>query len=67
MATMKDPVKARSGRLGARVRWDNDASARGLPPGPRVLRLVDLTPQQHRLVLALLDLEAAADVPREAA
>lgn len=53
------------GRRGGRARWDNDAAARGLPPGPRILRLADLTPTQRRLVLALLDLDAAA--PREAA
>lgn len=59
----KNPVKARAGAMGARARWDADAAARGLPPGPRVLRLADLTDQQRRLVLALLDLDAAAPAP----
>jgi hypothetical protein len=57
----KDPTKARAGRLGARARWDAEAVARGVPPGPRVLRLADLTPQQRRLVVALLDLGADAE------
>ena len=55
----KNPVKSRAGRIGSRARWDADAAARGLPVGPRVLRLADLTPTQRRLVLALLDLDAA--------
>lgn len=48
---VKDPVKARSGRMGARARWGE----------PRVLRLDTLTPTQRRLVLALIDAGAAAD------
>ena len=46
------------GRKGMRARWDADAAVRGLPPGPRVLRLDTLTPTQRRLVMALLELDA---------
>ena len=41
----KDPTKARAGRLGARARWGE----------PRIARLDDLTPEQRRLVRALID------------
>jgi len=41
----KDPVKVRAGQLGARTRW-------GLP---RVVRLDELTAEQRRLVLALVE------------
>jgi hypothetical protein len=51
--------RSERGRLGGRARWDADAAARGLPRGPRVLRLADLTPQQRRLVMALLNLGEA--------
>ena len=42
----KDPVKVRAGAIGARARWDGHDT--------RVVRLGDLTPEQRRLVLALI-------------
>jgi hypothetical protein len=60
----REPVpRVERGRRGGRARWDKDAAARGLPPGPRVLRLADLTPTQRRLILALLELDAAPPAP----
>jgi len=56
--------RAEGGRLGCRRRWDRDAIARGLPAGPRVVRLDSLTEPQRRLVLALV---AAAATEGEAA
>jgi hypothetical protein len=41
----KDPAKVRVGHLGARKRWGE----------PRTVRIDDLTPDQRRLVLALID------------
>jgi hypothetical protein len=41
----KDPAKVAAGEKGARSRWGP----------PRVVRLDDLTPEQRRLVLALVD------------
>lgn len=55
-APLKDPVRVAAGRSGARKRWGP----------PRVLRLDTLTPQQRRLVLALLD-AAKADESEQAA
>ena len=43
----KDPVKVRAGQLGAERRWG--------PPGTRTVRIGDLTVEQRRLVLALID------------
>lgn len=51
----KNPVFVESGRRGARKRWG----------AQRVVRLDDLTPEQRRLVSALIDAarrEAASDV-----
>lgn len=39
-------TKTEAGRLGARQRWG---------PEPRVVRLTELTPEQRRLVVALVD------------
>ena len=44
-APPKDPIKVRAGRIGADVRWRQ----------PRVVSLTDLTGEQRRLVLALID------------
>jgi hypothetical protein len=45
-ASGKDPAKQRAGLAGARRRWGDAA---------RVVRLADLSPEQRRLVLALVD------------
>jgi hypothetical protein len=45
VAPLKDPAKVRVGMLGARARWGE----------PRTVRIDDLTPDQRRLVLALID------------
>lgn len=47
----KNPKKVRAGRIAARARWGE----------PRVVRLDSLTPEQRRLVLALID--AAKEAP----
>jgi hypothetical protein len=52
----KDPARVAAGHSGARKRWGP----------PRILRLDTLTPQQRRLVLALLD-AAKADESEQAA
>ena len=52
----KDPVKVRAGTIGAKARWDGHDT--------RVVRLGDLTPEQRRLVLALI---SAARVNAKAA
>lgn len=49
----KDPVKVRAGRAGALARWHGDR---------RTVRLGDLTAEQRRLVLALVDAARAANV-----
>lgn len=41
----KHPAKVAAGQAGARKRWG----------APRVVRIDDLTPEQRRLVLALID------------
>lgn len=46
--------RAERGRRGGRKRWDRDAVARGLPPGPRNVRLADLDPVTREIVLAIL-------------
>jgi hypothetical protein len=43
----KDPVLSAAGRLGARRRWGD---------APRVVRLSDLSPDQARLTLSLVEL-----------
>jgi hypothetical protein len=43
----KDPVKVRAGQLGAQKRWADHAA--------RTVRLDELTPEQRRLVLALVE------------
>ena len=50
---MKDAVKVRAGTIGARRRWGE----------PRVLRLDQLSPEQRRLVLALVEAAKAAPEP----
>lgn len=52
----KDPAKVRAGELGARKRWGD----------PRVLRLDELTSEQRRLVLALVDAAKKAPAPVKA-
>jgi hypothetical protein len=47
----KNPVKVRAGRLGAERRWANHV--------PDSVRIADLSPEQQRLVLALI--QAARD------
>lgn len=49
-------MKVRAGTIGARTRWGE----------PRVVRLDALTPEQRRLVLALVD-AAKATTPEQAA
>jgi hypothetical protein len=53
----KNPKRVEAGRASVRRRWDRDAAARGLPPGPRVLRLHTLPPDVRRAVLELLGIE----------
>ncbi len=48
---MKDPVKVAAGKAGAAARW-------GVP---RRLQLGDLTPDQRRLVLALVEAQRAVN------
>ncbi len=43
----KDPTKVRAGRIGAEARWG--------PLGTRTVKIGDLTVEQRRLVLALVD------------
>lgn len=50
---IKDPAKVAAGRAGARKRWG----------GQRILRLDQLTPEQRRLVLALIDAAKEAAGP----
>lgn len=58
-STAKDPVRVRAGHIGATRRWGAE---------PRVVRIADLTSEQRRLVLALIDAarlethKAAADL-----
>lgn len=57
----KDPRFVASGARGGRLRWDREAIARGETPGPRAIRLHDLTSEQRRLVLALIEAARAAN------
>ncbi len=52
----KDPDKVRAGRIGADVRWRQ----------PRIVSLDDLTGEQRRLVLALIDAAKKAPAPAKA-
>lgn len=45
VSVVKNAAKVRAGRIGAAVRWRQ----------PRVVRLDDLTGEQRRLVMALID------------
>ena len=54
--TVKDPQKVHAGRLGALKRWGE----------PRVVRLDEMTPDQRRLVLALVDAAKKAPAPAKA-
>ena len=49
------------GRLGARAHWDNDAVYRGIPTGPRVVRLDTLPTATQAIIRALLAANAAAE------
>jgi hypothetical protein len=51
VSATKDPVKVRAGQIGARVRWGEQ---------PRVIRLDELTSDQRRLVVALVDAAKSA-------
>jgi hypothetical protein len=53
----KDQAKARAGRLGALARWGE----------PRIVRLDDLTPEQARLVRALVDAAKSSPSAHEVA
>lgn len=46
MSTAKDPAKVRAGKIGARKRWAGHQA--------RVVKLDSLTPEQRRLVVALI-------------
>jgi hypothetical protein len=48
-------LAGRAGRLGARARWGP----------PRVVRLDDLSPEQRRLVLALVDAARAGQAAKD--
>ena len=52
----KDPDKVRAGRIGADIRWRQ----------PRTVSLDDLTGEQRRLVLALVDAAKAVKVVEDA-
>ncbi len=54
----KNPIKVRAGRIGAEARWG--------PPGTRVVKIGDLTIEQRRLVLALVDAARAVKVVDDA-
>lgn len=45
LLSTKNPVKVRAGQIGARVRWG----------APRLVRIDDLSPEQARLVRALVE------------
>jgi hypothetical protein len=49
---IKNPVKVRAGQAGAERRWG--------PTGTRTVSLADLTPEQRRLVISLVDAAKAA-------
>jgi hypothetical protein len=48
------------GRIGGRTRWDRDAIARGLPPGPRHVRLDTLPASVQAIIRAILAAQEAA-------
>jgi hypothetical protein len=48
VSSIKNPIRVRAGQMGAAKRWSN-------PANRRVVRLHDLTPEQRRLVLALVE------------
>lgn len=52
-----DPVKVKAGRIGALKRWGE----------PKTVKLHDLTPDQRRLVLALVDAARNAQADKAAA
>jgi len=54
----KDPTKARAGRMGAEARWG--------PVGTRVVKIGDLSVEQRRLVLALVNAAKEAPAPAKA-
>ena len=62
----KDPLFVAAGRRAVRVRWDRDAEARGLTPGPRILRLDTLSPAQRELIAAILDATTSETGPETA-
>ena len=45
---------AERGRIGMRSRWDADAARRGLPPGPRIVRLDSLDPVTREVIVSIL-------------
>jgi len=55
MSTTKDPVKVAAGKIGARTRWGEQ---------PRVVRLDELTADQRRLVLTLVEAAKPPSVAR---
>ena len=57
VSTSKDPAKVAAGKAGAVARWG----------APRRLQLGDLTPDQRRLVLALVEAAREANAVRQAA
>jgi len=60
----KDPRKSEGGSIGVRRRWDADAIRRGLPPGPRILRLDSLSAGTRAIIEAAIRAERnAADPP----
>ena len=53
VSAVKDPQRVAAGRRGMEVRWGN-------PANRKTVRLDSLTPDQRRLVLALVDAAKAA-------
>ncbi len=60
MPTPTALVRSEQHARAARARWDRDAARHGRSPGPRILRLDELTPEQAAVVRALLDATSKA-------
>jgi hypothetical protein len=55
------PARVAGGAMGSRRRWDADAIRNGREPGPRRVRLDDLTTEQRHLIIALVEAAKASN------